>query len=228
MSAAREERAQQHDAVARSDDRVAGTLGMGHESHHVAGFVGDPGDVVEASIGVVDVAQDHAVFVAEPTQCLGIAHVVAFEMVDRHPQHGAGRRQPGEHRRDVSTRSSTVSHRNVRPDVLLQRAGQQPGLGEHLEAVADADDRTTGRREVGRRRSSPARTARSRRSAGSRRARTRRARRRRRRRARCRRRARASPPRPPSCSTAQATSSSQLVPGNRTIPTFALMLVTAP
>ena len=35
------------------------------------------------------------------------------------------------------------------PGVLLQRAGEQPGLGEHLEAVADPDDRTAGGRELG-------------------------------------------------------------------------------
>ena len=40
-------------------------------------------------------------------------------------------------------------HRNFRPRVLLQRAGQQAGLGEHLEAVADADDRAAGGGEVG-------------------------------------------------------------------------------
>ena len=65
-----EEGAQQHDAVPRSDDRVARTLGVRHEPHHVAALVGDPGDVVEAPIGVVDVAQDHAVFVAEAAQRL--------------------------------------------------------------------------------------------------------------------------------------------------------------
>ena len=48
----------------------------------------------------------------------------------------------------VSTRHTTVSHRNLRPDVLLERARQQPGLGEHLEAVADPDDRAAGGREV--------------------------------------------------------------------------------
>ena len=44
--------------------------------------------------------------------------------------------------RSISTRSSTVVHRNLRPAVLLQRTGQQTGLGQHLEAVADADHRT--------------------------------------------------------------------------------------
>ena len=60
--------------------------------------------------------------------------------------------------------------------VLLQRAGQQPGLGEHLEAVADADDRAAGGGELARPRPSPARSGRWRRCAGSRRARSRRAR----------------------------------------------------
>ena len=33
----------------------------------------------------------------------------------------------------------------AQPAVLLQRAGQQPGFGQHLEAVADADHRPAGR-----------------------------------------------------------------------------------
>ena len=66
--------------------------------------------------------------------------------------------------------------------VLLQRAGQQARLGEHLEAVADADDRAAGGGELARPRPSPARSGRSRRCAGSRRGRSRRARRPRRRR----------------------------------------------
>ena len=49
----------------------------------------------------------------------------------------------------VSTRSSTVSHRNLRPAFFCSAPGQQAGLGEHLEAVADADDRAAARRELG-------------------------------------------------------------------------------
>ena len=53
-------------------------------------LVGDPGDVVEAAVGIVDVAEHDAVVVAEPAQRVGIAHVVALEVVDRHAQHVAG------------------------------------------------------------------------------------------------------------------------------------------
>ena len=99
--------------------------------------------------------------------------------------------------------------------VLLQRARQQVRLAQHLEAVADPDDRTAGARRARRRRASPARSARSRPCADSRRARTRRARRPRRRPSSCRRRATAARSRPPSCSSAYCTSSSQFVPGKQ-------------
>ena len=86
--------------------------------------------------------------------------------------------------------------------VLLERSGQQPRLGQDLEAVADADHRPAGAGEGARRPPSPARSGPGRRDADSRRGRTHRAgrprrpgpgRRRRARAARPRRR----PPRPP-------------------------------
>ena len=174
-------------------------------------------------LGFSHVAHDDAVFGPEPRERLGVAHVVALEVVDRDAQHVA---RPSARlvstERVLSTRSSTVSHTNLRPGVLLQRAGQQPGLGEHLEAVADADDRPAGGRELGAPRPSPARTGRSRRCAGSRRARTRRARPPRRRRARCASPCQSSSASPPSClDRPHARRARSWCPGTRTTPTFA-------
>ena len=111
--------------------------------------------------------------------------------------------------------------RNLRPAVLLQRPGQQPGLGEHLEAVADP---TTGppsaacvahrvhdRREAGD----------GARAGGSRRGRSRRGRRPRRRRPTMRSPCHRSSASPPSASIASTASSSQFEPGKMTTPTRA-------
>ena len=52
---------QQHDAVGAAEQRVAGPLGVRHQADDVAALVADAGDVVEAAVGVVDVAHDDAV-----------------------------------------------------------------------------------------------------------------------------------------------------------------------
>ena len=74
------------DAAAASSDRssttpsaqprsgVAGALGVRHEPHHVAGLVADAGDVVEAAVGVVDVAEHDAVVVAQRARASSASH----------------------------------------------------------------------------------------------------------------------------------------------------------
>ena len=47
-----------------------------------------------------------------------------------------------------STRSGTGRQTKLRRGVAHQRAGQHPGLGEHLEAVADADHRNAAARRL--------------------------------------------------------------------------------
>ena len=48
-------------------------LGVGHQTDDVAGLVADAGDVVEAAVGVVDVADDDAVVVVQGAQRVGVA-----------------------------------------------------------------------------------------------------------------------------------------------------------
>ena len=83
----REQGPQEHDAVRRAEQAVGSPLGVRHEPDHVAAFTADPGDVVEAAIGVVHVAQHDPFVVAQTTVGGFIAHVVPLEVVDRHPQH---------------------------------------------------------------------------------------------------------------------------------------------
>ena len=70
-----EERLQQHDAVGAS--RAAASrraLGVRHQPDDVAGFVADAGDVVEAAVGVVDVADDDAVVGAQRARASSASH----------------------------------------------------------------------------------------------------------------------------------------------------------
>ena len=115
--------------------------GWGIRPDDVPPLVADAGDVVDRSVGVVDVAEHHPVLVPEPGQRLGVADVVALEMVDRNPQLGARRPPPGQHRvRGVDPHLHRGAE-EAEPPVLLQGARQQAGLGQHLESVADPDHR---------------------------------------------------------------------------------------
>ena len=69
-----EERAQEHGAVGRADERVARPLGVGHEPDHVAALVADPGDVVDRAVRVVDVAHH------DPVVARGSASVSASQV----------------------------------------------------------------------------------------------------------------------------------------------------
>ena len=115
-----------------------------------------------------------------------------------------------------------MSHTNLRPAFFCSAPGSRPGLGEHLEAVADPDDGAAGGRVLGDRvhhRREPgdragAQVVAVREPAGhddrvdaARRVRS---------------PCQSSSASPPSCSTARTTSSSQFVPGNTTTPTRAL------
>ena len=144
-----EQRAQEHDAVRGAEDRVRRALRVGHEADDVAAGVAHARDGVEAAVRVVDVAEHDPVLGAQLVERRRVAHVVALEVVDRDAQDGpdlglVGQRALGGLDADLDGLAQELQAR-----VLLQRARQQMRFGEHLEAVADADDRTAGRREFG-------------------------------------------------------------------------------
>ena len=64
-AAALEQRAQQDQPVFGAQQRMRGPLGVRHQPDHVAGLVGDAGDVVDRAVGVVQVAQHDPVAVVE-------------------------------------------------------------------------------------------------------------------------------------------------------------------
>jgi hypothetical protein len=123
---------------------VGGTLGVGHQADHVAALVAHAGDVVGRPVWVVDVAEHDPVLGSKHGERVGFGGVVALEVVDRD-------RQAAPHLKPLRERSVRRSHlqcagsaHELQLGVLLERTGQQAGLAQHLEAVADADDRTTG------------------------------------------------------------------------------------
>ena len=99
---------------------------MGHQADHVAGPVADAGDVVDRAVGVVDVAEHHPVLVPELGQRVGVAGVVALEVVDGNAELGPDRHAGGEDGVGGSTRTATVVHRNRRPRFFCSAPGSRP------------------------------------------------------------------------------------------------------
>ena len=107
-------------------------------------LVADAGDVVERAVGILDVAHHDPLFRPERVEGALVADVVALEMVDGDPQDLTDRRLVGEDRRHGLHPEVDRPAEELEARVLLQRAREQTRLGEHLEAVADPDDRSAG------------------------------------------------------------------------------------
>src|SRR5579883_558077 len=111
---------------------------MRHQSHHIAAFIADPRDVPQRAIGIIQVAQHHAILALQPVERALIGEVAALAVRHRQAQRLAWR-----------GRQSKRSIRRLHPHghfaadefqiaIAKQRAGKQPALHQNLKAVADA------------------------------------------------------------------------------------------
>ena len=135
-------------AVGAAEPRLARPLGVGHEAEDVAARVADARDVLERSVRVARV-RDHALGVAVTEQDLAVGGqlgqgrfvggVIAFAVGDGDVQHLA--RLGGAEERVIGRADpqEAVLADEMERTVADERAGQEPRLGQHLEAVADAD-----------------------------------------------------------------------------------------
>ena len=139
------------------DVGVDGVLGMRHESDHVAGLVPDPGDPAQGAVRVVGVGHgavrtavaehDHPRVLEAVEIGLG-GDELPLAVLDRDLQDLPGQDVGGDRGlRGLHPQVHDPADEPQRP-VPDQRAGQQSRFAEDLEAVADAEDRTTPRREA--------------------------------------------------------------------------------
>src|SRR5258707_9157849 len=128
---------------------------MGHHAEDVASRAADAGDIFQRSIRIrsrrdfalqVRVAEYDAVVAVQPGKRRLVAKIIAFHVADGDGQHFAFAASVG--KRSVVVFDSYL-HRFAdifQSDVAHQRSGQQSGLTQNLEAVADTeDDSATGR-----------------------------------------------------------------------------------
>src|SRR6478609_813291 len=132
-------------------DRV---FGVRHEADDVAALVGDAGDVAVGAVGVAalgvgDVAEDDAPLPLEPVEGRLVGDETALAVLEDDRDLLAGLEVGRPRGRGVLDDEPLVDAVELAVVVADQRAGQQVALGEHLEAVADAEDgqATLGRRD---------------------------------------------------------------------------------
>ena len=110
--------------------------------------VADAGDVALGAVGVglgrgvaglVDVAEDDAALALEPVERGGIGEVVAVAVGDGDADDLALAVAAGEERVGLLDLEVHVAADELERGVAHQHARQQAGLGQHLEAVADAE-----------------------------------------------------------------------------------------
>src|SRR5688500_17099824 len=116
-----------------------GVLGVRHQADHVAALVGDAGDVVERPVGVdLEVAGDDLPLPLDPGERVGVRDEAALAVLEHDGDLGAlvVRRRPGGP--VVLDPQHLVTAHELAVVVADQRTGQQVGLAQDLEAVADA------------------------------------------------------------------------------------------
>src|SRR5918994_6243836 len=127
---------------AGTGELLDGVLGVGHQADHVAALVGDAGDVVERAVGIdLEVAGDDLPLPLDPGQRVGVGDEAALAVLEGDRDLRAllvGQRPGGA---VVLDPQLLVSADELAVVVADQRAGQQVGLAEDLEAVADAEHR---------------------------------------------------------------------------------------
>src|SRR5690242_10041836 len=116
-------------------DRV---LGVRHEADDAPVLAGHPRDVAAAAVRVaVHVAEHDAVLGLEPVEVLVGRDVAALPVLDRDQDLLALRVVAGPGGIGALDAKHLVAVAEVQVRVAGERAGQQAGLAEHLEAVAD-------------------------------------------------------------------------------------------
>ncbi len=158
---ARDQGAEDDQAVGGAEWRFDGALGVGHQSENVALAVADSGDGCERAIRIcveilragraavgMNVAKNNLPVALEFGKRLRIAEIVPFHVRDGHFQHLAGLRGTG--KRSVRIFDADVHLAAKKAQVLVAHHGarKQAALEKNLESVADAEDESAGARKT--------------------------------------------------------------------------------
>ena len=123
---------------------------MRHQAGHVALFIADAGDVLQRAVGIRGVGQvsvriavlpEDLVVGLELRERFFVGKIAAFAVGDGHAENFARRNLARERRIVRGGLEENIFAVELQIAVADERAGQQAGFGEHLKAVADAEDK---------------------------------------------------------------------------------------
>ena len=144
-----DERADDPEPVVGAEDRLGRPFRVRHQARDVAAGVHDPGDRPERAVRVrgssaavpsVDVAEQDLAVALERVERRVVRVVAALAVRDRHAQRSARRERVRERRVEPLGGDRDLLAGEPERRVPQQRARHEPGLGEDLEPVADAED----------------------------------------------------------------------------------------
>ena len=136
-------------AVVAAKLRFAGAFGMWHQAGHIALFIADAGDVLQRAVrirtvgqvsGRVAVLPKDLVVGLELRQRFFIGKIATFAVGDGHAQDFPRRNLARERRIVRGGLEENIFAVELQVAVADERAGQQSRFGEHLKAVADAEN----------------------------------------------------------------------------------------
>ena len=117
-------------------------LRVRHQAHDAARLVADAGDAGRGAVrDDPGVTRDHLPGLLDLGQRGGVGHVGALAALERHDDLLPGGVAAGPRRAGVLDAQPDVAPDEAQPRVAGERAGQQVGLAENLEPVADAEYR---------------------------------------------------------------------------------------
>src|SRR5258705_7779453 len=136
---------------------LGGALRMGHQTKYRPLFVDDARDIVERAIGIgvlgeapvfLAVTEDHLALLFQRPEGGAVAVVLPLTVRDRHLQHLAGTRGPREGGLGVVHADVHELAAVLEGVIPGQRAREEPGLAQDLEAVAGAEHQPAPRHEL--------------------------------------------------------------------------------
>src|SRR6185437_3066190 len=121
-------------------------LGVRHQAEHVARIVEDSGDLAGRAVAIFEIAEGYPAFSLETVERCFVRLVIPVVVRDWEDDLLARVILSGEQALAVFDSQGHVTANELQPSVAHQRTGQHPRLGQHLEAVANADHRHSARR----------------------------------------------------------------------------------
>ena len=73
---------QNHQSVGGSHQRLGGAFRMRHHAHDIALFVQNAGDVAQGAVGIIEIAEHHAIFGFQLIERALVGNITAFSMRD--------------------------------------------------------------------------------------------------------------------------------------------------